>query len=313
MKKRFGAIFGACMILGSPSTAAIQILAHTAASEQAAQFAEAYVIDPVPVQTLEDPFEEELSTCQAQLGGGHPVTAEVIINACTDLLNSGALTAEGQADMLVNRSLAYGHLKSEDLEAADLEAARKADPKYGYPWSQSCSFHTWVQRDLARAKQECSTAIDLSPNDPNGWTFRGDIYLSSRDYQKAISDYDQAIKLDATWMWPWDNRGEAYLRSGDIERAIRDFEMVINVAPDYAMGYLDRGIARMKEDQLDAALSDFEAGLKIEPKCAACIYGRGIVKGRKGDRAGEAADIQAAKSMDPKVSQNFDDDGVTPN
>jgi tetratricopeptide (TPR) repeat protein len=216
-------------------------------------------------------LEQEVTTCEAELAGAHPVTADVKIKACSDLLNSGRLTVKGQADMLVYRSMGYAGQKSEDLEAADLEAAKKVDPTDAYAWSQSCSFHTWNQRDLVRAAQECSKATELAPNDPNGWTFRGDIYLSSHDFEKAISDYDHAIKLDATWMWPWDNRGEAYLRSGNIDRAIQDFEMVIKLAPDYAMGHLDRGIARIKDNQLDAALSDFETGLQIDPKCASCL------------------------------------------
>lgn len=256
--------------------------------------------------------KQEMPTCEGELGGAHAVTAEAKIKACSDLLASGRLTARSQAMVLVNRSMAYAGQKAEDLEAADLDAATKVDPAYPYSWAQSCSFHTWTRRDLVRAVHECSRAIELDRNDPNGWTFRGDIYLSSNDFGKAIADYDQAIKLDATWMWPWDNRGEAYLRSGHIDRAIQDFEMVIKLSPDYAMGYLSRGTARIKENQFDAALSDFEQGLKIDSKCASCLYGRGIAKGRKGDKAGEAADIEAAKSMRPKASKGFDEDGVAP-
>jgi TonB family protein len=259
-----------------------------------------------------DPAKLEISTCQGELGGANPVTAKAKIKACTDLLGSGQLSVREQANMLVNRAMAYAAQKSEDLAAVDLDASTKVDPTYAYAWALSCSFHTANQKDLPRAARECSKAIELAPTDPNGWTFRGDIFFSSHDFQKAIPDYDQAIKLDSTWMWPFVNRGEAYLRSGNIDRAIQDFEIVMKLAPDYAMGHLDRGTARVRKNQLDAALSDFEAGLKIDPKCASCLYGRGIVKGRKGDKAGEAADIQAAKLIEPKVSQDFDEDGVFP-
>lgn len=269
------------------------------------------VAEGIDQQASPAQFKMDLQVCEGELGGGHAVTADAKIKACSDLLSSGQLTARGQSFVLVNRSFGYGGQKAEDLEAADLDAATKADPSYEYAWAHSCAFHTW-QKDLARATQECSKAIELGPDDPNGWTFRGDIYLVSRDYEKAISDYDQAIKLDATWMWPWDNRGEAYLRSGKIDQAIQDFEMVIKLNPDYAMGYLDRGIARIKQKQLDSALSDFEQGLKVDTKCASCLYGRGVVKGLRGDKIGQAADIQAAKAMSPKASNNFDEDGVTP-
>ena len=268
--------------------------------------------EPAPSQMSDEALKQDFAICEGELGGAHPVTSDAKIKACTRLLDSDRLTAMGQSNVLVNRGMAYGGQGSKDLEAADLEAATKADPTFAFAWSQSCSFHTWTEIDLTRAVQECSKAIEVDPTDASGWTYRGDIYLTTREYKKAISDYDQAIKLDATWMWPWDNRGEAYLRSGQIDRAIQDFEMVIKLAPDYAMGHLDRGIARIKQNQFDAALADFEAGLKIDPKCAACLYGRGIVKGRRGDRVGAAADIQTAKSMRATASRNFDEDGVTP-
>lgn len=258
-----------------------------------------------------DQLEEDLQVCQGQLGGARAVTADAKMKACSDLLNSGELDPRGRSFVLVNRSLAYGHQKAEELEAADLEAATKADPTFEFAWAQSCSFHIG-QKDLARAMQECSKAIELAPKESDGWTFRGDIYLASKAFEKAISDYNQAIKLNAKWMWPWDNRGEAYLRSGKIDEAIQDFQMVIKLNPDYAMGYLDRGIARIKLKQFDGALSDFEQGLKVDAKCASCLYGRGVVKGLTGDKLGEAADIQAAKAMNPKASSNFDEDGVTP-
>jgi tetratricopeptide (TPR) repeat protein len=271
--------------------------------------AAANTVDP---QGPPDQSKQDLQVCEGELGGAHAVTADAKIKACSDLLNSGQLTPRGRSLVLVSRSLAYGGQHAEDLEAADLDAATKADPTFAFAWANSCSFHTW-QKDLVRATQECSKAIELAPDDPNGWTFRGDTYLASHRFEKAISDYNHAIDLNAKWMWPWDNRGEAYLRLGKIDRAIQDFEMVIELNPDYAMGYIDRGIAHIKQKQLDAALFDFEQGLKVDPKCASCLYGRGIIKGLRGDHIGQAADIQAAKAMNPKGFNNFDEDGVTPN
>lgn len=274
-------------------------------------FSSVAAAERIDQRTSPDDFKEKVQVCGGEVGGAHAVTAEAKIKACSNLLDSGQLTSRDRSFVLVHRSLGYGRQEAVDLEAADLDSATKADPTFFFAWAQSCSFHTW-QEDLARASQECSKAIDLAPDNPSGWTFRGDTYLVSHDFEKAISDYNQAIKLDPEWMWPWDNRGEAYLRSGKIDRAIRDFDRVIKLNPDYAMGYIDRGIARIKENQLDGALSDFEQGLKVDQKCASCLYGRGIVKGRRGDKAGEAADIQAAKAMHPKASRNFDEDGVSP-
>jgi tetratricopeptide (TPR) repeat protein len=257
-------------------------------------------------------LHQEVATCEAATGGAHAVSSGAKVTACSELLNSGRLTVRGRASVLVDRGIGFEAQKNTKLAAQDLADATNADPTYAIGWAQSCRFHTWSERDIDRAVRECAKSIELDPNLADGWTFRGDIYLSSQDYDKAISDYNHAIKLSSSWMWPWDNRGEAYLRSGRIDRAIEDFEMVIKLNPDYAMGYLDRGIARIRQSQPENAHLDFEQGLKVDPKCAACLYGLGVVRGLQGDKIGEKTDIEAAKAMSSTASENFERDGVVP-
>jgi tetratricopeptide (TPR) repeat protein len=254
---------------------------------------------------------QQATWCQAQTGGANAVSPDVKVGGCTWLLQSGTLSPAQVAIVLVYRSNAYAAKHDEVHQVEDLDQAVAADPHSAFAFAASCSAHTWVKIDTDRAMKECTTAVTLDPKSVDGWTFRGDIYLSRHQYDLAIADYDHAISLSADWMWPWDNRGEAYLRSGKYDRAIEDFDQVIKISPDYAMGFLDRGIARIKQNQLDAAQADFETALKVQPDSPSVRYGLGIVKQRKGDVAGGTADIMAALAMSPKASSNFDDDGVS--
>jgi tetratricopeptide (TPR) repeat protein len=255
-------------------------------------------------------WDAHVQACRAELGGANPIAPDAKIAGCTWLLESGRLTDPGTAEVLTLRSLAYSAKRDTAGEMKDLDGAVAADPTSAFAWAESCSAHMWTSHDAARAAKDCSTAIQLAPSDPEGWTYRGDISLYLHNYDRAIADYNHAIALNPKWMWPLDNRGEAYLRSNKFDQAIQDFNAVIAVAPDYAMGYLDRGIARIRMHDLNAARNDFETALKVEPKNAAALYGRGLVKVLRGDRAGGKADIAAAKAISSHAPENFDRDGV---
>lgn len=254
--------------------------------------------------------DQDWAWCRAELGGAHAVSPELKIRGCTAHIEAPGETPRRVSFALVMRGSAYFAQKQDAQGFADLRRAVQVDPTFSYAWAESCSYDMWRKKDSKLAMQECSKAIEVNPKDASGWTYRGDIYLNLRDYERAEADYTHAIELAPRWMWPWDNRGEAYLRAGDVDRAIQDFEQVIKVQPDYAMGYLDRGIANFKKRQYAVARADFEAGLKVDPKCTACLLGRGLVRRTTGDPAGGDADIAAAKAMNPEAGRGFKEDGV---
>jgi tetratricopeptide (TPR) repeat protein len=247
--------------------------------------------------------------CLGELAGAHPVSVERKIESCTALIQSNKDIPSSVALALVKRSQAYGRSDTKK-ELDDLEQAVKVDPKSALAWAELCEAHVWVSHDTERAMQDCTTSINLAPNEPSGWTYRGDIHLNLHQYDQAIADYNQAIDLNATWMWPWDNRGEAYMRSNRIDRGIQDFNEVIRLNPDYAMGYLDRGKAHLLKGELDAAMADFETAIKVDPKCGACLIGRGLIKQLKGNTDDGDVDITKGKALSPKAGEGFVSDGI---
>lgn len=248
--------------------------------------------------------------CNGSISGAHAVDIDQKIASCTWIIQSGKGTPRDLANAYTSRGMAYqrGHVPQE-LE--DLHQAIKIDPTCTRAWEQLCSVQNWATGETQLAIQSCAKAIELDPQAPEGWTFRGDIYLKSKEFDLAIADYDHAIKLGPGWMWPLDNRGEAYLRKNEIDRAIEDFDAVIRVNPDYSMGFLDRGIAELRKNDFDAALADFQTGIKVNPHCASCLLGQGLVKRAKGDLAGGDADIAKAKTMTRMATDGFEEDGIS--
>ncbi len=251
------------------------------------------------------------SDCQAQLGGAHAVTRERKIAGCTWLINSRHETTRGLATAYANRGTAYG-FDDQAKGLADLQQAVKVDPSFVVGWAELCSAQNWIAKDSQSAIQSCSKALEVDPKSSQAWTYRGDIYLRAKEYDKAIADYSHAIEFSSgQWMWPLDNRGEAYLRKGDLDLALADFNSVIRVSSDWAMGYLDRGILHLREKAYGDALSDFKTGIKVDPKCGTCYIGMGLAKRAQGDTAGGDADIAKGKQISPKGAEGFEEDGIT--
>lgn len=74
-----------------------------------------------------------------------------------------------------------------------------------------------------------SKAISLDPQLGAAYADRADVYLTERDYQRAIADYDQAIRMEPENAALWNDRGlakeETYDKSGAVDDLTRAIEL----------------------------------------------------------------------------------------
>ncbi|KAF0097265.1 MAG: hypothetical protein FD144_5257 [Rhodospirillaceae bacterium] len=61
---------------------------------------------------------------------------------------------------------------------------------------------------------------------------RGKAYTSQRQYDRAISDFDEAIRIDPAFIDAYVDRGHAHALGGDIDRGIEDIDRAILLDPD---------------------------------------------------------------------------------
>jgi tetratricopeptide (TPR) repeat protein len=60
---------------------------------------------------------------------------------------------------------------------------------------------------------------------------RGNAYLDTRQYQRAIADYSRAIKLDAKFALAYLNRGIAHEKRGNSRAAVGDYRRALAIDP----------------------------------------------------------------------------------
>src|SRR5579872_6995891 len=125
--------------------------------------------------------------------------------------------------MRVQKSASLGLALAAGLIAATLAlpaAAAGAEPADD---QSQCTASTGVSPEQKLAS--CTAVIAAGPATPQelavAFTNRGNAYLSKRDSDHAIADFDEAIRLDPKYVFPLDGRGLAYTNKSQFDRAIQ--------------------------------------------------------------------------------------------
>ncbi len=135
---------------------------------------------------------------------------------------------------------------------------------------------------------------------------RGYAYLMSRDYSKAISDFDRAIELNPRYAQVYRNRGLAYSGLGDYNRAISDYNTAIELNPKYLWTYYNyRGLAYFGLEDCPMAISDYTKAIEFNPAYASAYRNRGQGYLCIGEFQKAQRDIETAEMLDMTLRQRI--------
>ena len=117
--------------------------------------------------------------------------------------------------------------------------------------------------------------VALAPNVPELYSDRGNAYVRTGDYDRAIDDLSKAITLNPGLDVAHYNRGVAYSGKGDGDQAIRDFTTALKVKPDYAEAYYARGAVYAENGDGDQAIHDYTRAIELKRSFAKAYNNRG--------------------------------------
>jgi tetratricopeptide (TPR) repeat protein len=194
----------------------------------------------------------------------------------------------------------------------DIDAAIKLEPKNEIPLLVRAAL--WLsEKNYDKAMEDADAATALSPKDEQTLSIRAKVYLAQGKTDKALAEYD-AIKA-ANPRSPSVFNSSCWTRAThniQLDTALADCNTAVSLAPK-AAAYLDsRGFVNLRLGRLDDARKDYDAALAIVPDLPASMYGRGLVRLRKGDKAGGQADLAAARKVFSAVDAEFASYGVKP-
>jgi tetratricopeptide (TPR) repeat protein len=202
---------------------------------------------------------------------------------------------------------------------------------------------------LEESIRGCSDLISMRSINGDGraqaYKLRGDRHREARDWDRALSDYNQVIRMRGDHPGAYYRRSEVYLAQGQYDLAMADADRVISIVPDTPGGYrvrceirlaqnmeLDlarqdcnqaleinsidtaalsaRGVLNLRSGQNQEAWADFDAAVFNGRSDARTLYGRGIAGLRLGRAREGRADIAAAERLQPEITTTFASYGV---
>lgn len=110
-----------------------------------------------------------------------------------------------------------------------------------------------------KALKRANKFIELKPDSSVGYNDRGAIYFVTKDYEKALSDFNSVIEKGTDYPTiAYFNKAESLRELNRFEEAIKLYNIVISVSNKDARAYFKKGIAFLKIGNRDSACSSFK-------------------------------------------------------
>lgn len=167
-----------------------------------------------------------------------PITAIAILVAfCASL----AVTAAGRADQNDER------LDALFVRLLEAPGPGEAQLVEGLIWQ------IWLQSDDGAVQALMYDGIDA---------------LQQRDYQRALSKYEQMVLVDPDFAEGWNKRATVHYLLGNYEQSLADIEKTLELEPRHFGALAGRGLVYAELREPQRALKAFEAALAIHPNLA---------------------------------------------
>jgi tetratricopeptide (TPR) repeat protein len=130
-----------------------------------------------------------------------------------------------------------------------------------------------AQNDFKGAIVSMDQAVELLPEEPMGYYYRGNMYMYDNNPEIALTNYEQALKIQPDKLEFKKSRlfANAMVKSRqkNSQGARSDFEELIKLDLKDAASYYHRGTWHRHMGNEAAAIADFEQALKLQPDLAA--------------------------------------------
>jgi tetratricopeptide (TPR) repeat protein len=220
----------------------------------------------------------------------------------------------------------YYHARGQALQSLGLESAAAAD--FRMAGDETGPIDSWYQEP---ALEELALRLEHNPADADALYLRGVARLRTRDYTRALADFNLAIRLQPTragYYWArstlhletakpaevladctltlrFDNshRGALLRRASilaqkeDYSGALADLQVLLRLDPASFAGYANRGLIHYRQGKLPEAIADFDSALRLDGSSAQTYYNRGLAFAAFGERERADADFLQARRL----------------
>ena len=127
--------------------------------------------------------------------------------------------------------------------------------------------------------------------DPAIWNLSGNAYYKTRNFEKAVDQYEMALSLDSESQILFANLGEAQfslaVKKKDkttLQKALQSFQTAVKLDPEYALSYVGLGKTFRMLARFDSAISSFKKALNLDDKLDEALFVLGLTYLNKGNQ-----------------------------
>ena len=131
------------------------------------------------------------------------------------------------------------------------------------------------EKDLAKAEEILSQALESSPGNPDIWRFLSVVAALKADYGSALELINQAISLAPENGVAHSNKGNILKELGRFEEALSSFDEAILLAPNYSEGYNNKGNALQDLHLHEESLVWYDKALALNPEYVEAYFNKG--------------------------------------
>ena len=168
----------------------------------------------------------------------------------------------------------------------------------------------YLMRNYEDAITAYNEAIRLQPDFANAYVNRGLAKEKLGQHEAAITDYSSAIKIDSELAGAYNNRGSAQRRLGQHFLALEDLSTAIQLDPRYVKAYVNRGNAKNSLGHPNEALEDFNTALDLDPDSAEAYNNRGVAKAALMQLPDAIKDFDTAIELNPELANAYYSRGI---
>lgn len=146
------------------------------------------------------------------------------------------------ANLYLNRGIAYFNKSDYAKAVADYDEALRLDPKMSPALNNRCLTRAVMGSNLEGALADCNEVLKLVPNDPYAHDNIGLINLKLKQYDKAIAQYNLSLRTDPDRARALYGRGLARTRNGQGPAGISDMSTASGIQPNIAEEFKRYGV-----------------------------------------------------------------------
>jgi superkiller protein 3 len=158
----------------------------------------------------------------------------------------------------------------------------------------------WELQQYEEALISYNHALELQPDNPKAWNNRGNALCDLQRYEEALKSYDSAIELQSDIHDPWINRGSVLCELQRYQEALASYDRALELKPNCKEAWINRGNCLLKMGQQAEAFENLQKALDISGDQAGFLYGKAFFAAILGENEQALEFLAQSIELDPK-------------